>query len=348
MSLVPRAHVLFLGAKGRALPVITSLFATPPAISDNDRERAAKDAEILRRVGELQRDHLWSLKRLPKAPEPPRSKVHWDYILAEMAWLANDFKQERKWKAALAKKVSKQVMKYHHMQETREQRKVKEEEQQLRRVASGIAREVKKFWQKVEKVVEFKRQAVLDEKKKEALGKQMENLVVQTKRYTEMIAQDMKASTEEVPSKMEQEERGEKEEEKVEGVSDEVEEEGDADAESGREEAPSHTQELLMPKEDGEGEQMEEDAEFVPTEEPEADDEETLEEEEKKEDQADLPKGAEELSQLQRESEMPLEEVLLQFRPVEGEEEGEGDEAEEDEENDKEVCSYFLHSYRYS
>lgn len=40
-----------------------------------------------------------------KWPEPPRRKVHHDYLLEEMSWLATDFRQERKWKMAVAKKV---------------------------------------------------------------------------------------------------------------------------------------------------------------------------------------------------------------------------------------------------
>ena len=60
----------------------------------------------MQRISELQREGLWSEKRLPKVQEPPRVKAHWDYLLEEMIWLAADFAQERKWKKAAAKKVS--------------------------------------------------------------------------------------------------------------------------------------------------------------------------------------------------------------------------------------------------
>jgi len=59
----------------------------------------------MQRIAELQRDGLWTEKRLPKVAEPSRAKSHWDYLLEEMAWLAADFAQERKWKKASAKKV---------------------------------------------------------------------------------------------------------------------------------------------------------------------------------------------------------------------------------------------------
>lgn len=49
---------------------------------------------------------LWFEKRLPKVAEPSRTKAHWDYLLEEMTWIATDFAQERKWKKAMARKVS--------------------------------------------------------------------------------------------------------------------------------------------------------------------------------------------------------------------------------------------------
>lgn len=61
----------------------------------------------MQRIAELQREGLWSEKRLPKVAEPPRAKSHWDYLLEEMVWLAADFAQERKWKKNSARKVLK-------------------------------------------------------------------------------------------------------------------------------------------------------------------------------------------------------------------------------------------------
>merc|ERR1711994_1237101 len=44
-------------------------------------------------------------RNMKRGPEPPRNKVHWDYLLDEMKWMANDFKKEHKWKKTLARKV---------------------------------------------------------------------------------------------------------------------------------------------------------------------------------------------------------------------------------------------------
>ena len=58
-------------------------------------------------------------KQKTKWPEPPRRKVHHDYLLEEMTWLATDFRQERKWKMAVAKKVAYAVVKWHTQRQQR-------------------------------------------------------------------------------------------------------------------------------------------------------------------------------------------------------------------------------------
>lgn len=67
----------------------------------------SQEAQVVSRVTELRKEGLWSSKRLPRVQEPPRQKAHWDYLLEEMTWLAADFVQERKWKKAAARKVSR-------------------------------------------------------------------------------------------------------------------------------------------------------------------------------------------------------------------------------------------------
>lgn len=78
-----------------------------PAASPADEmvEKAKQEAYVAGRVAELARAGLWAERRLPRVLEPPRGKSHWDYLLEEMAWLAQDFAHERKWKKQAAKKV---------------------------------------------------------------------------------------------------------------------------------------------------------------------------------------------------------------------------------------------------
>jgi chromatin modification-related protein VID21 len=64
--------------------------------------REQQDYKILKRVYQLQNANRWSLRQLQKSAEPPRPITHQDHLLTEMKWMQTDFKEERKWKKALA------------------------------------------------------------------------------------------------------------------------------------------------------------------------------------------------------------------------------------------------------
>ncbi|XP_046390170.1 helicase domino isoform X2 [Ischnura elegans] len=154
-------------------------------------EKAKQEAYVMQRISELQRDGLWSEKRLPKVQEPPRSKAHWDYLLEEMAWLAADFAQERKWKKAAAKRCSKMVQKYFQDKAIQLQNAEKTRKLQLKRVASVLSKGVKNFWNNVEKLVEYKQQMRLEEKRKQALDQHLSFIVDQTEKYSSWLAESM-------------------------------------------------------------------------------------------------------------------------------------------------------------
>ncbi|RMZ74160.1 myb and hsa domain [Pyrenophora seminiperda CCB06] len=64
--------------------------------------REHQDYKILKRVYQLQNANRWSLRQLQKAIEPERPFTHQDQLLLDMKWMQTDFKEERKWKKALA------------------------------------------------------------------------------------------------------------------------------------------------------------------------------------------------------------------------------------------------------
>lgn len=130
-------------------------------------------------------------KALEAPKEPPRPKTHWDHVLEEMIWLSKDFEAERKWKLAQAKKVAIRASKSIGDHGTMGEKKVKEEEQRLRKVALTISKDVKKFWIKIEKLVLYKHQLELEERKKKALDKQLDFLLGQTERYSTMLAENL-------------------------------------------------------------------------------------------------------------------------------------------------------------
>ncbi|MBN3315106.1 SRCAP Helicase, partial [Atractosteus spatula] len=154
-------------------------------------ELAKHEAEIEHRTAALKREGFWSLKRLSRVAEPSRPKVHWDYLCEEMQWLSADFAQERRWKRGVARKVVRMVMRHHEELRQKEERARREEQAKLRRIASSIAKEVRAFWSSVEKVVQFKQQSRLEEKRKKALDLQLDFIVGQTEKYSDLLSQSL-------------------------------------------------------------------------------------------------------------------------------------------------------------
>jgi chromatin modification-related protein VID21 len=64
--------------------------------------REHQDYKILKRVYQLQNANRWSLRQLQKSTEPERQFTHHDHLLLEMKSMQTDFREERKWKKALA------------------------------------------------------------------------------------------------------------------------------------------------------------------------------------------------------------------------------------------------------
>ncbi|CRL07325.1 CLUMA_CG020304, isoform A [Clunio marinus] len=153
--------------------------------------KAKEEVHVLQRVQELKREGLWMGARLPKLAEPQRYKVHWDFLLEEMQWLATDFANERKWKKAAAKRCARMVQKYFQDKETAVQKAEKAQEQNLKRIAAFVAKEIKTFWANVEKVVEFKQQVRLEAKRKKALNEKLNFIVDQTEKFSMQVAEGM-------------------------------------------------------------------------------------------------------------------------------------------------------------
>ncbi|KAI5285140.1 chromatin modification- protein VID21, partial [Ascosphaera aggregata] len=58
---------------------------------------------ILKRLYQLQSANRWPLRQLQRAREPKRQPCHWDVLIDHAKWMSTDFKEERKWKIAVAK-----------------------------------------------------------------------------------------------------------------------------------------------------------------------------------------------------------------------------------------------------
>ncbi|KAL6506550.1 hypothetical protein OROGR_024731 [Orobanche gracilis] len=71
-------------------------------------------------------------------------KSHWDYVLQEMAWLANDFSQERIWKLAAASQVAYQFSVTYRLR-----KRGTRSEMDAKTVAHTLAKAVMEFWRSV-------------------------------------------------------------------------------------------------------------------------------------------------------------------------------------------------------
>ena len=122
------------------------------------------------------------MQKLTPQPEPKRQKVHWDFLLEEMVWLQKEFTKyvslhrmskqhpafcpterrlslmasitvqpghhccrERVWKLQQAKKFARHAQRSDMDIESRALKRVRQEQQAIRKVAAGIAKEVSKL-----------------------------------------------------------------------------------------------------------------------------------------------------------------------------------------------------------
>lgn len=65
-----------------------------------------QNQKLLRRVHAMQSSDKWSFRQPKRAPEPNRPSTHRDEMLKEMKWMRTDFRQEKKWKMAMARNVA--------------------------------------------------------------------------------------------------------------------------------------------------------------------------------------------------------------------------------------------------
>ncbi|KAM9837878.1 uncharacterized protein srcap [Aulostomus maculatus] len=308
-------------------------------------ELAKHEADIEHRTQALKREGFWSTKRLTRLTEPPRPKVHWDYLCEEMQWLSSDFAQERRWKRGVARKVVRMVMRHHEDLRQKEEKAKRDEQAKIRRVASSIAKEVRAFWSSVEKVVQYKQQSRLEEKRKKALDLQLDFIVGQTEKYSDLLSKSLAPTrppeTAPPPPKtsvlapVDEDDRDFEppceEEDDEETIEVEEQQEGN-DAESHRREIELLKEEgmlpldqllstLKLPQDSGSDEECsdessssaegEEDGEFTANEEDAEDEEDTIAAQEKVEGNVN---HAEELDDLAKEGDMSIEELLEKYK----------------------------------
>jgi len=244
-------------------------------VDDEISDKARHEADIVKRITDMQGDGLWTGKKLVKKDQNVKQKAHWDFVLEEMTWLAQVVQLEIKTKKANAKKCAQMVQKHFRDKELAVTRAEKARDANLKKVALFMSREIKNFWGNVEKLFEFRVNCQLEMKRKEALDQHLNFIVDKTEKYSTLLAESLAVS--EVGSGSGQVSRAES---RANSVSSEgVENDGEYAPDGGS-----------------------------------SDDEETIDKEEK-EDVEDNKDEGNEINMLNNEADIPIEELLKKFYP---------------------------------
>ncbi|XP_075493864.1 chromatin modification-related protein EAF1 B-like isoform X5 [Primulina tabacum] len=107
-----------------------------------DEESILKEAEII----EAKQKRIAELSTLTLTLEISL-KPHWDYVLEEMAWLANDFAQERIWKLAASSQICNRAA-----FSSRVRKQEKSYSMKAKIVARTLVMAVMEYWHSVEKI----------------------------------------------------------------------------------------------------------------------------------------------------------------------------------------------------
>ncbi|KAG6386484.1 hypothetical protein SASPL_155387 [Salvia splendens] len=105
-----------------------------------DEDSVLKEAQII----EAKRKRIAQLSALTSVRKM-HPKSHWDYVLEEMTWLANDFTQERTWKIAAAAQISSRAA-----FASRLRKHESNSGMEAKKVAHTLSKHIMEFWHSVE------------------------------------------------------------------------------------------------------------------------------------------------------------------------------------------------------
>ncbi|KAJ2983058.1 hypothetical protein NUW54_g10671 [Trametes sanguinea] len=101
----------------RANPVHQKLSRATKCLSTRDWSVGMQELRLIRtfeRIEALKDAGQWSFRQIKKQRGVGGlTKTHWDYLLDEMKWMRTDFREERRWKLALAYTLAHAVMEWH-------------------------------------------------------------------------------------------------------------------------------------------------------------------------------------------------------------------------------------------
>eukprot|EP01046_Picozoa_sp_COSAG06_P072772 COSAG06_NODE_21445_length_756_cov_1.223744_1_plen_246_part_01 len=92
---------------------------------------------------------------------------------------------------ALAKKTAQAVMKWHKQKEGQQARNQKIEQQNLKKIAGRLSRDVRTFWGQVGKLVVYKHEMQIEEVRQQNMEKHMDFMVGQTEQYSQLLSAEI-------------------------------------------------------------------------------------------------------------------------------------------------------------
>lgn len=166
-----------------ALPALKLLTEHEPS------EKLIREQSIIIRAQAITRKNAeLARERLPKQPEAQKNKTWHDYFVDEAVWMATDFREERKWKIQVAKKLAKSVMQYHTQRANRDARAKLEEHHRKVKAANSVARDVRKFWSQIREIANFRYSRVEKARKIEESQQQLNKFLEKTQAYSDQLA----------------------------------------------------------------------------------------------------------------------------------------------------------------
>ena len=174
-------------AKSKSIPLSPSKASIIASMSYQEliaaqSEKGDRLVEIEGNVSALQNqqeadhDDLVNVQILPQC-DKQKHDTHWDFLMKEMMWLSADFISERSRQMGKAKKMSVSVRQYHKHKESRLARQAAEAHTKRVKLAAKIARDVKGWWNKLDRIVAYKQRVEMDQMKQKRVDKNLVFLV---------------------------------------------------------------------------------------------------------------------------------------------------------------------------
>jgi DNA-directed RNA polymerase sigma subunit (sigma70/sigma32) len=107
----------------------------------------------------------------------PSQKSHWDFLIKEMKWMAEDFERETKKKVGDAKKNVRVCRKQLHEKKLKKEREAKDMKHEVKKRAQNTSRMIQHYWKSVEKVVKHNHNVLYEKKRQAQRTKRLESFV---------------------------------------------------------------------------------------------------------------------------------------------------------------------------